>query len=161
MTYLTSPSRERGFGAVAAIIVLVILASLAAAMTRFGSVQHMTSAQDVLAVRALAAARSGLEYGLYRALRDTSNTACSTTPTWPLDLTADTGFFVSVSCTPSIEFHEDHDPPGTPKKLTIYTITATACNMPAAGACPNSAAVASAGYVERVAQAVATNVAPE
>lgn len=157
MNALPKLKQQRGFGAVMAIIVLVILASLAAAMTRFGSIQHMTSAQDVLAVRALAAARTGLEYGLYQALRNGG--ACTT---WPLDLTADTGFRVSVECTPSAVFHEGEDSPGSPRKLTVYTITATACNIPtAADACPNESAVTSAGYIERVLQTVATNVAPE
>lgn len=158
MKHTANLSRQRGFGAVMAIIVLVILAALAAAMTRFGSIQHMTSAQDVLSVRALAAARSGLEEGLYRALR---NNECAATATWHRDLTTDTGFVVSIRCTPSSEFHEGESTPGVPKKLTVYNITATACNMPTGGACPNATAVTSAGYVERVLQTVATSIAPE
>ncbi len=147
-------SRQNGFGAIMAIIVLVILAALAAAMTRFGSIQHMTSAQDVLSIRALAAARSGLEYGLYQALRSAT---CTTTQ---LNLTAHTGFVVQVACNASSEFHEGEITPGVPRPLTVYNITATACNMPTAGACPNDSAVTSAGYVERVLQTVATNSEP-
>jgi MSHA biogenesis protein MshP len=164
MKHTANLSRQGGFGAVMAIIVLVILATLAAAMTRFGSIQHMTSAQDVLSVRALAAARSGLEEGLYRALR---NNECAATATWHRDLNTDTGFVVSIRCEPSSaaprssEFHEGESTPGVPRKLTVYNITATACNIPTGGACPNADAVTSAGYVERVLQTVATSIAPE
>ena len=166
MNALPKLSRQRGIGAIMAIVVLVILASLAAAMTRFGSIQHMTAAQDVLAVRALAAARAGLEYGLYQALRDTTNTACDTTPIWQLDLIADTGFHVSIKCqrspsTTPYEYHEGEKSLGDPKKITIYTITATACNMPTGNSCENVTTVSSPGYIERQLQTVATNKNPD
>lgn len=141
--------RQAGFGAIAAIVVLVILAALAAAMTRFGSIQHMTSAQDVLAVRALAAARSGVEWGLHQALKP-SPTVCGSK-----NLPVEDGFTVSVTCAQSAEFREGESAAGIPEKISLYTLTATACNMPtAAGACPNAAAVTVPGYVERVLEVV-------
>lgn len=160
MNALPRFSRQRGFGAVMAIVVLVILAALAAALTRFGTVQHLTAAQDVLAVRALAAARSGIEEGLYRALINDQCPPDSST-SWQRDLTADTGFHVSITCAASPLFHEGENTPGVPKALTVYTITATACNMPTGSGCPNKDAVTSPGYVERQLQTVATNVDPD
>lgn len=143
--------RQAGFGAIAAIVVLVILAALAAAMTRFGSIQHMTSAQDVLAVRALAAARSGVEWGLHQALKP-SPTVCGSKNLAGEGLD---GFTVSVTCAQSAEFREGESAAGIPEKISLYTLTATACNMPtAAGACPNAAAVTVPGYVERVLEVV-------
>lgn len=143
--------RQRGFGAIAAIVVLVILAALAAAMTRFGSVQQLTSAQDVLSVRALVAARSGLEWGMYKAMQP--GNWCDTNPLEHLDLMTETGFLASVKCEKSATYHEGEETAGTPNTFDIYTLTVTACNMPTAGACPNPGAVATPGYVERQLQA--------
>lgn len=145
---------QAGFGAIAAIVVLVILAALAAAMTRFGSIQHMTSAQDVLAVRALAAARTGVEWGLYQALKATPS-VCGNK-----DLMTD-GVTVSVSCALSEEFREGESSPGVPNTIRLYTLTATACNMPtAAGSCPNNDATTAPGYVERTLEVVVNQQEP-
>ncbi len=61
-------TRQSGFGAIAAIMILVMLAALAAALTRLGSTQQLTSAQDTLSARAWQAAKAGNEWGLYQAL---------------------------------------------------------------------------------------------
>jgi MSHA biogenesis protein MshP len=141
--------RQRGFGAIAAIVVLVILAVLAAAIISFSSTQQLTSAQDVLSARAWLAARAGNEWGLYKALRDAS---CA--PSTTLDLRADTGFSVTVACD-SWSYNEGETVPGTPNVLRVYRITAVAC--PAA-ACPASdASVAATGYVERTRVVLATD----
>lgn len=60
--------RQSGFGAIAAIMILVILSVLAAALTRLGSTQQLTSAQDLLSARAWQAAKIGNEWGLFQAL---------------------------------------------------------------------------------------------
>ncbi|MBK6638241.1 MAG: type II secretion system protein [Rhodocyclaceae bacterium] len=62
-------SRQHGFGAIAAIVVLVILAVLSAAIVSVGSTQQLTSAQDVMSTRAWQAARAGNEWALYQALK--------------------------------------------------------------------------------------------
>jgi MSHA biogenesis protein MshP len=149
--------QQLGFGAIAAIVVLVILAALSAAIVSIGAGQQIGSAQDVLSARAWQAARAGNEWGLYKALN-------STTPADPwktcsglsqtIDLTADTGFRVTVSCD-SWSYNEGETVPGTPRTVRVYRIAAVAC--PAA-ACPDaSAAVAGLGYVERTRVVVATN----
>ena len=154
-------SRQRGFGAIAAIVVLVILALLAAAIVSVSTTQQMTSAQDVQSARAWQAARAGNEWGLYRALKDDACTAISGKM---LDLTADTGFYVKVTCTsfpqvpPYNEGEETATPPAPPtvRHVTVYRLEAVAC--PVATGCPASgAAVAAAGYIERTRVVLATD----
>ena len=154
-------SPQRGLGAVMAIVVLVILAGLAAAMLKFGTAQQLTSAQDVQSARAWSAARSGTEWGLYQALVAGN---CSTAGVFPhtLNLSADTGFWVTVSCSeanpPATPYNEGESQSGTPVQVRVYTIEAIACSAPtAASTCPNDAAATSPGYVERARRVIATN----
>lgn len=149
--------RQYGFGAIAAIVVLVILAVLAAAIVSIGAGQAIGSAQDVLSARAWQAARGGNEWGLYKALNSTTPAdpwkTCSGLST-TINLTADTGFNVTVFCD-SWLYNEGETVPGTAKTTRVYRIRAVAC--PAAS-CPDaSAAVAGVGYVERTRVVVATN----
>lgn len=149
--------RQSGFGAIVAIMVLVILAALAAAMTRMNATQHLTSAQDIQAAKAWQAAKAGTEWGLFQALQSTGTwQACANTST-TLDLSADTGFWVTVSCN-SFPYNEGEISLGsaqTPQTVRVYRINAIACNAP--GGCPNNAQATAPGYVERMRQVVATN----
>ena len=144
--------RQGGFGAIAAIVVLVILALLAAAIVSISTTQQITSAQDVQSARAWQAARAGNEWGLYRALKDG---ACAAISGKTLDLTHDTGFYVTVSCA-SWPYNEGETVPGTANPLTVYRIEAVACQV-AAGCPASDAAVAGAGYVERTRVVLATD----
>ena len=56
--------RQRGFAAIAAIFLVVILAALGGFMVTFSNTQQLTSAQDVQGSRAYWAARAGLEWAL-------------------------------------------------------------------------------------------------
>lgn len=163
-------SRQQGFGAIAAIIILVILAGLSAALVSIGTTQQTTAAQDVMSARAWQAARAGNEWGLYQALKGgwkegAASDLCpaggalgnGTPVSGVLDLTADTGFHVTVTgeCW---RYNEGETVPGTPKTVLIYRIKAVACpaaTCPASGA--DLAAVAGAGYVERTRVVLATN----
>ncbi len=136
--------RQAGFGAIAAIVVLVVLASLAAAVVRFGAVAQTTSAQAVLAARALQAARAGTEWGLYQAFKGSWTTCAGASQT--LDLTTDTGFRVTVSCASSV-FNEGETSPGVPRTVRLFTIDAVACN--GASTCPDNTRATTQGYVER------------
>jgi MSHA biogenesis protein MshP len=148
---------QRGFAAVLSIVVLVIMALLGAALVTIGTTAQYTSAQDVLSARALAAARTGTDVGLFKALS-------STTPADPwkscsnlaqaLDLRASTGFRVEVSCN-SWTYNEGESAPGVPVVVRVYQITATACNSPTA--CPDATMVSTPGYVERTRQINAIN----
>jgi MSHA biogenesis protein MshP len=148
---------QRGFGAIAAIVVLVILATLAAAIISLGSTQQLTSAQDVMSTKAWQAARAGNDWGLYQALRGRDwvgvATTCDTAQrSATLNLVADTGFNVTVTCN-SWLYSEGESVPDTPKTVRIYRVVAVAC--PAAE-CP-AADASSFGYVERTRVVLATN----
>ena len=58
------PKFQRGFAAVAAIFLIVVLAALGGFMLTFSTTQHMTSAQDLQGSRAYWAARAGLEWAV-------------------------------------------------------------------------------------------------
>jgi MSHA biogenesis protein MshP len=148
--------RQAGFGVIAAIVILVILASLAAAIVKFGFVEQMSSAQDTLTARATSAARAGNEWGLHQALKGGWAACAGVVQT--LDLTVDTGFQVTVTCN-SILYNEGESAPGTARTVRVYSIDAVACNMPLAAEpkCPNNGAAASPAYVERRRQVTATN----
>jgi MSHA biogenesis protein MshP len=135
--------RQRGLGVIAAIVVLVILASLAAAIVRFGAVAQSTSAQAVLAARASQAARAGTEWGLYQAFKGSWTTCSGASQT--LDLGTDLGFRVTVSCD-SRSYNEGETAPGTARTVRLYTIDAVACNSTT---CPDNTRATTPGYVER------------
>ena len=146
--------RQHGFGAIAAIVVLVILALFAAAMVSIGSAQQMTITQDVLAARAWQAARAGNEWGLFKARNQEAwpapaGAVCNAgapQQSTTLDLRNQSGFNVTISCT-AWRYNEGETAPDTPRVVRIYRIVAVAC--PAA-ACPDmTAAAAAPGYVER------------
>jgi MSHA biogenesis protein MshP len=127
---------QRGFTAVAAVFILVVLTALGAFILSVGTGQQIGSALDVQGVRVYEAARSGVEWGLYRQLRDGNCAASSSfTPAAPT-LTA---YTVTVACTAT---------PGTNGGPTVWTVTSTACNQPNGGVCPNTTNPGNL-YVER------------
>lgn len=134
----------RGLGAVAAVMVLVLLATLAAAIVRLGWTEQVTFAQDVDSARAHQTASAGIQWGLYQVLRG-SWSACATA-TQTLDLRSQMGHLVTVTCTYD-DFSEGETAEGAPRSVRVYSVTATACN--GASVCPDSSRVGSAGYVER------------
>lgn len=144
---------QAGLGAVAILMVLVVLAALAAAIVRLGSASAQASGLDITAARALQAAQAGTQWGLFQALKGTWTTCAGTSQT--LDLTADMGMKVTVSCNSTL-YSEGEDPtnPGTPRSVRIYTIDAVACNS---SACPDNTRAATPGYVERRKQVQASD----
>ena len=127
---------QRGFSIVTAIFLLVVLAALGAFMATFSSVQNITSAQDLQGASAYQAARAGIEWGSYQALR---NTSCLVGPT-PLTLGGSlAGIAVTVGCADSGAITE-----GSATNIHIYVITSTAT----LGATPGSI-----NYVQRQLQA--------
>lgn len=130
----------RGFALVSALFILIVLVALGAAIVTVTSSQHIGSAQDIEGVRAYQAARAGIEWGLYQVNESGSadNRNCSkitgATPHFPVF-----GFTVSVTCA------QHPDSKGGP---TVYSLTATACNQPSSGICPNEASSNSL-YIER------------
>ena len=142
----------RGMGSVAVVVVLVGLAALAAAMAQLGRASQDTLAQDVLASRASAAARAGLEWGLYQAFKGAWIVCSGASQT--LDLVADTGMRVTVSCDSAL-YNEGEASPGVAQTVRVYTLDAVACNGSAN--CPDAGAAVRPGYAERRRQISATN----
>lgn len=131
--------RQRGVSIVTAIFLIVILAGLAGFAARIFSVQQQSSGLDVLGAQAYAAAQTGIDWGAYQVLDGTPTCALSTNLAMPAGPLATFG--VTVTCASSA-----HTEAGAP--VTIYQLTATACNQPTgAGVCPNPAPGDS--YVER------------
>jgi MSHA biogenesis protein MshP len=144
-------ARAGGFAIMAAMFILVVLALLGAYVLSISSAHHVGSALDIEGSRALQAARSGLDWGISRAVNAPTSfggSDCRTgTPSINLttgasgDLTAISGFTVTVTCTGTV-FSDGAT------SLYNYALMATACNQPSGGACPNTTAVG-ANYVER------------
>jgi MSHA biogenesis protein MshP len=135
---------QQGLGVVAAIVVLVVLAALAAAIVRLGTAAQQGQAQELQATRASLAARAGVEWGLYQAFKGAWSACAGGSQT--LDLVADTGMRVTVSCS-STAYNDGQTDAGAARVVRVYTIDAVACNAQAA--CPDAGAAARAGYVER------------
>ncbi len=137
--------QQKGFGYIAAIVILVILSMLGISAMRLMNTQQSGMVQDVLSSRALQAARAGTEWGLYRALNGGN---CTTTT---LDLMSQNGFRVTVVCSSFVVSEgqfEDPDNAGVmlPRTKTIYNIEATSCNSTA---CSNPAQMQTLEYTER------------
>jgi MSHA biogenesis protein MshP len=124
---------QRGLGAIAAIVILVMLAGLAAFMANLSSSQQVGSSLDVQGVKAFAAAQSGVEWALYQSLKS-SSCAAST------DLGALDGMNVTVTCSATAVTEQG-------STANIYAITSTACNLPTGSSCPGN--TTSPLYVER------------
>jgi len=152
---MTRQRFQNGFGAIAAIVVLVILAALAGAIVKFGTAQQLGSAQDIESARAWQAAKAGTEWGLFQIFQPAGiwrtagncNGAAQT-----LNLTAVNGFRVTVSCTATANFVEGETADGIPRAVRGYRIEAVACNSTV---CPDNNAATNASYVERARQVIA------
>ena len=132
---------QRGFAFIAAIVLLVVMATLATAMIRLNITQQTGANQDFLGSRASQAARGGLEWGIAQ-LR---NKACNGSQELT-DFRADTGFHVTVRCTVQ-PYNEGELPAGGAARVQIFQIDAIACNL--GDTCPNNGQVANIDYVER------------
>lgn len=144
----TTPAlaRSRGVGLVTAIFLLVVIAGLAVAMVTIFTTQQGSSALDVQGTRAYQAARAGLEWGVYKRLREGS---CAGTSLIVLDdATSLRGFVVTVVFQTAKGPDTDSGVAGT---LDRCKVTATACNAPDGGACPNPQNTTD--YVQRVMEA--------
>lgn len=133
--------KQRGFSIITAIFLIVVLAALGAFAVSMFRVQQSSAAFDELGARGYQAAQAGIEWGAWQVLRGPGTCAAATgNLALPGSLSP---FTVTVACASTA-----HTEAGNP--VTIYQLTATACNQPAAGACPNPAP--GADYVERQVQ---------
>lgn len=92
-------ARRRGFALVAALAVLVLLASIGSMMLRLTGIQQAGSSTAILGSRAHFAARSGIEWALRSAVAAGTCPAASTTLS--LAEGALSGFSVVVTCSAS------------------------------------------------------------
>ncbi|WP_126444155.1 pilus assembly PilX N-terminal domain-containing protein [Sulfuricystis multivorans] len=132
------PRKPDGFAIVSAIFILVVLAVLGAFILNISAQQQIGSALDVQGTRAYQAARAGIEWGLYQQLQ--GGVACPAGSFNPPAATL-SEFTVSVTCVATAD-------PGGHGGPTVRVLTATACNQPNAGDCPNTVDPGS-HYVER------------
>lgn len=141
---------QRGFGLATAIFLLVVLAALGAFLLTVSGLQQTSSALDLQGSKAYQAARAGIEWGVFQALRNGSCAAPSAATSFiPAGGTL-TEFTVTVGCaaTPYSEV--------TAATGNVYLITATACNRPTAGRC-DTVVAPGPNYVERQLQATMAN----
>ncbi|MCJ8168413.1 hypothetical protein [Atopomonas sediminilitoris] len=108
--------REQGFSLVAAMFLMIVVASVVIAMARLSANQSATGSLLIQQARAYQAARAGLEWGIYQAL---NGGGCTGTPTMTGSLSE---YSVSVTCTPTGYTGDDGNP------LTIYRLSAAAQN---------------------------------
>lgn len=134
MSFNTAP-KQKGFAAIAAIFLVVVLAALGGFMVTFSNTQQLTSAQDVQGSRAYWAARAGLEWAIAGVFA-TAPVAPATTPlaTCPSPastpaFTAPTAigdFTLTIDCTP-----QAYTEAGVTR--TIFQLRATASSGGPAG----------------------------
>lgn len=136
-------ARRRGFAIVSALFIIVALAALGTFIAVVSSTQQKGAVLDEDGSRAYFAARSGIEWGAANAFN-----ASGCLPTYTLATTVN-GMTVTVGCTTVASGNTTEAGLGT-----IYRIVATACNFPAAGACPGAAGP---NYVERRLEALVEN----
>ena len=131
---------QSGLSAVLIIPVLVLLGGLTTYAVGLVTSVHSGYARDLSFNRADHAAQAGLDWGQYRvrALPAATCTPLQSITTLPGQLQP---YTVTVRCVASGPYTEGA------ASVRTYRISATACNRPLAGACPNT--VAGADYVER------------
>jgi MSHA biogenesis protein MshP len=136
----------RGVSSLLVLALLVTLASLAVHATGLVTAAIGDDARALAEARAAEAAAAGLEWGRRRAAVPAVPvcTPVQTITTLPGTLQP---FAVTVRCAAGPLVVDA----GVP--LRRYQLTATACNVPLAGACPN-AATDGPGYVQRTVQVV-------
>lgn len=108
-------SRQAGFGLVAAMFVIIIIAAVIATMARLAVTQNATNSLAIQQARAYQAAQAGLEWGISRAV---NGQPCASS--FSLN-----GFAIRVVCT-----LDPNSPVAVPEESTtpanFYSITATA-----------------------------------
>ena len=136
-----------GFTLVSVIFILVVLATLGAALSQISMRQQLGSAAEVDASRGLQAARAGLEWAAFQVLRVPAAPAAAPACFGSTSFTVAglSGFTITVNCTRT---------PGSgtvsdgATELAFFQLVANACNAPSGGACP-ATGTPPATYVER------------
>jgi len=125
----------------AAVFLVVVVGAFVAYLAAQSNVQQTTSLEDFESARAFQAAKAGIEWGAYKIQNGANCAGASTTLTFAGTTLAE--FTATVTCS------SDSLTEGA-NTVVVYQLTSNACNIPAAGACPNGGASANVGtYVDR------------
>ena len=143
--YPMCPDQQRGVGLASAIFLLLVLGGLTVFLLNISGLQHSSAALDLQGSRAYQSARAGIEWGVYRALRDDS---CGGSASF--QLTGGLSEFTVTVDSVATDYSEVVD-----TGASVCSIVATACNRPQAGACPGATGPF---YVERQLQALVDRV---
>lgn len=107
--------RQKGFSLVTALFLMVVLAALGAYMVSISGTQHFTTLHAMQGAKAYHAARTGIEWGISRAVAAGACPATTTINTLGGGLS---GFEVTVSCSSSSYTEKGNT-------FNIYTLQAT------------------------------------
>jgi MSHA biogenesis protein MshP len=118
---------------------LAVLGVFGTALVVISQTEHVGFGLDIQGVRAYHAARASLEWGAYHVLRSGYGGCGGINGKQVVYGGNLSGFRATLTCSST-----SHDEGGT--TLTMYAITATACND---AACPTAATPPAATYVER------------
>ncbi len=113
---MKTPHRHRGFTLIAAIFLLVVVASLVIYMSNIRVVQQTTLVYGVQGARAMQAARTGIQWGISRSLAANSCPADTSFSTTDPALAA---FSINVTCSESVHFEGA-------ASITTFRLTSTA-----------------------------------
>lgn len=122
-------NRQRGFSAIAAVVMIVLFGLLGAYMATLTGVQSITTTLSAGTMQAWFAARSGIEWGVFQVTEDND---CFPDQTLELTEGATDRFQVSVACDSTAVFE-------APNNYNVYTLTSTAIR----------GSVGTPGYVSR------------
>jgi MSHA biogenesis protein MshP len=114
--------KQQGFSLIMAIFLIVVLGGIAVFIGRVTTMQIQSSALDEEGVMAYQAARSGIEWGVYQAVVDSSCIASTSfiLPV-PATLTGNVNYTVTVTCTQATVSEGS-------SSSSLYQIAATANN---------------------------------
>ncbi|NCQ51578.1 hypothetical protein GW796_06735 [archaeon] len=120
-------THKNGFALPSAIFILVVLSALSAAIMTVNRYTQKSTIADVLETKSYLAAKAGVEYGSFQALR---NTVCNPTPqTVIMTDTFFSGFKFSYDCNETLSNEAG-------KNQSYYKITSWGCNSSNAS-CPD------------------------
>ena len=100
-TVETAPGRQRGLGLISAIALILLVATIAAALAQLVQRNAATDQTALMRVRALAAAESGLEIALNRVYAPAGTGSCANR-NWTFSLEGLRGCSAVTSCTTTV-----------------------------------------------------------
>lgn len=122
---------QRGFSLIMGIFLIVVLGGIAVFLGRVATMQYHSSALDEEGVLAYQAARAGVEWGVFQALKVAAPNDCvaSTVLVFPVgSLLRNLNYSVTVTCGKTVTYEGD-----ATAEVDVYQITSTAQNAAGGG----------------------------